>query len=308
MKKVLITGGNSGIGLETAKQLAKQGYRVGIVVRSEENGRNACEQIKSYANSNSVDFFCCDLSAQSQVRRLAAEVTEKYQVLDVLVNNAGVVYSEYQLSVDNIEMQFAINHLAYFLLTSLLLPTISKSEEPRIVNVSSMAHFKGTMNWADLGRKNKYKPMDAYAQSKLSNVLFTLELSDRLKSSSITVNALHPGFVDTNIGVKHTKKFHALIWNLYKKVRPKGRAIKTSQGAETSIYLASSKDVTGVSGKYWDECKPKDPNPIVFDKTVRKQLWDKSLELTKLKDFGIGSIIIMDKSGDISEGTQPFHY
>ncbi|MES2591314.1 MAG: SDR family oxidoreductase [Bacteroidota bacterium] len=275
-KNVLITGATAGIGLETAKVLAKKGANIYIVARNTDKAKSAVEEIKSQNKNSTVDYFIADLSSQKEVRRLAEEVNAKLQKLDVLINNAGGVFQQKQYSVDNIEMTFATNHLSYFLLTNLLLDLLKKSTPARIVNVASDSHYRGKMDINDLGLNANYGGLKAYEQSKLANVLFTLELAERLKDSGITVNVLHPGRVKTDIGLKNTGVLYKLAWNFFKVFS----SVSIEKGAETSIFLAHSENVKDVSGKYFSDCKPKMYSRYAETAGLKEKLWDSSEKLT----------------------------
>ncbi len=277
-KTVLITGGNAGIGLETARALAKQGATVVIVARDAAKGELAIADIIKTTGNNKVSFMKCDLGSQKQVRQLAADFKAKHTRLDVLVNNAGAFFSEYGETEDGIERQFAINHLGPFLLTNLLLDLIKASAPARIVNVASRAHYRGWINFDDLNFKKKYDGfIKAYGQSKLANVLFTNELARRLEGTGITVNSLHPGVVATDIALKESKGIYRFGWWLAKHFM-----ITTEQGAATSIYLASSPAVAGVTGKYFDKSKAIPASAKAMDKNIAARLWQVSEKLTGL--------------------------
>ncbi len=271
-RNVLITGGNAGIGLATAIALAKKGANVYIVSRNQEKAEAAVKQINTEAGNNTAGYFIANLSSQQSIRQLAEAVKAKLPVLDVLINNAGGVFPTFMLSEDGLEMTIATNHFAYFLLTNLLLDTIKKSDYARIVNVSSNSHYKGKIDFDSFTADNGYFIMKAYEQSKLANVLFTQELAERLQGSQVTVNALHPGFVKTEIGTKGTQWYASWIWTMMARIG----AISVEEGAKTSIYLASSDEVETVSGKYFDKCKTREPNPVAGDKALQKQLWAES--------------------------------
>lgn len=268
----LITGGSSGIGRETALALAAKGARVGIVVRDQNRGNDALAEIKVQTGNDQLDLFLADLGSQQSIRTLAEEVKGRYNRLHVLVNNAGGVFPRSE-TVDGIERTFAVNHLAYFLLTDLLLDLIKASAPARIVNVSSGAHTGGKINFDDIQGQKKYTSFRAYSQSKLANVLFTYELARRLRGTGVTVNALHPGVVATKFGTEFGPARFALGL-----VR---RFLKTpEQGAATSIYLASSPEVEGVTGKYFIDSKPARSSKISYDSQTAARLWQVSAELT----------------------------
>jgi NAD(P)-dependent dehydrogenase (short-subunit alcohol dehydrogenase family) len=274
-KNVLITGGNAGIGLATAIDLAKKGANIFIVSRSEEKAKEAVQKINAENGNANAKYFLADLSSQKSIRALAEAVKKEITVLDVLINNAGGVFPDFKLSDDGLEMTIATNHFAYFLLTNLLLDLVKKSDYARIVNVSSGSHYKGKIDLASFTENKGYFILKAYEQSKLANVLFTQELAERLAATNVTVNALHPGFVKTDIGKKGTQWYASLFWTISSNLT----AISVEDGAKTSIYLASSDAVKNVSGKYFDKCKEKTPAPLAADKALQKQLWAESERL-----------------------------
>ncbi|MDX2001945.1 MAG: SDR family oxidoreductase [Chitinophagales bacterium] len=278
-KICLITGGNAGIGKATAVGLAKQGAQVVIVSRSEEKAQQAVKDIIAQSNNQQVDYLIADLASQQSIRQLAAEFKSKYSQLHVLVNNAGAFFSEYGLTEDGIERQWAVNHLAPFLLTNLLLDVLKASAPARIVNVSSRAHYRGKIDFEDLnGTKNYDGFFKAYSQSKLANVLFTAELDRRLKGTGVTANSLHPGVVSTEIAQKNSSGWAYWGWTF---LRP--FMVSTEQGAATSVFLASSPKVEGVSGKYFEKSKEKKPGKLAQDAALAKRLWEVSAQLTKLE-------------------------
>ncbi len=274
----MITGGNAGIGLETARALAQKGATVIIVARDPAKGQQAVDDIKQTTGNDKVSFMKCDLGSQKQIHQLVNDFKAKHDRLDVLVNNAGAFFSEYGETEDGIERQFAINHLGPFLLTNLLLDTIKASAPARIVNVASRAHYRSSINFDDLYFKKNYDGFRlAYGQSKLGNVLFTNELARRLEGTGITVNSLHPGVIGTDIARKESKGFYRLGWTLLKPFMS-----TTVEGAATTIYLASSPEVEGVTGKYFDKCKAKKAASKALDKNTAVRLWQISEKLTNL--------------------------
>jgi NAD(P)-dependent dehydrogenase (short-subunit alcohol dehydrogenase family) len=277
-KKIcLITGATAGIGKETARQLAAKGIHVVITARSKEKAAATVQEIKTQYPNASLDYLLCDLSSQQSVRKLAQEFIDTYDRLDILINNAGVFYSELQLTEDGVEMQFAVNHLAHFLLTHLLLDILKQSAPSRIVNVSSDSHYGGNIHFDDLNLSKKYRGRTAYPQSKLANVLFTYELDRMLEDTGVTVNALHPGTVDTAIGNTNSSPIINLGWKVIRMF-----AIPIEKGAETSVYLATSDEVKDISGKYFEKCKAKKSSRASYDKEAALKLWNVSKQLTGL--------------------------
>ena len=237
------------------------------------------DEIKTATGSKTVDYLLGDLSSQADIRRLAAEFKSKHSQLHVLLNNAGAVNFKRELSVDGIEMTFALNHLAYFLLTNLLLDTIKTSAPARIVNVSSGAHTGGKVNFDNLQGEQSYSGMAAYSHSKLENILFTVELARRLEGAGVTVNALHPGFVATGFGANN-KGFAFKIFGMVAPLM----ARSPEKGAQTSIYLASSPEVEKISGKYFADSKQKQPASQATDLDAAKKLWDVSAKMVGLSE------------------------
>ncbi len=275
-KTCLVTGANAGIGKETALALAQMGAVVVMVARSPERGMAALDEVRSRSGSQRVELLSADLSSQASIRQLAADFKAKYDRLHVLVNNAGAVFMQRQESVDGLEMTFALNHLGYFLLTNLLLDVLKASAPARIINVSSGAHQGGRINFNDLQRQQSYSGFGAYSTSKLANVLFTYELTRRLEGSGVTTNCLHPGFVRSEFA-KNNGRLARLSMLL---LRP--LTISPAQGAETSIYLASSPDVTDVAGRYFVKKKAVKSSAASYDTAVARQLWNVSATLTGL--------------------------
>lgn len=271
-KYVLITGGTSGIGLETARQLAAMGARVYISGRNEEAAKQAIQQI-----GHGADYFLAEFSSQHQVRQLAGQVLQKLPQLDVLINNAGAVFPAFKQSDDGLEMTIATNHFAPFLLTHLLLPLLKQAPQARIVNVASDSHYQGKIDFESFTQNRSFNTMKAYGQSKLANVLFTVALAKRLPAQ-ITANSLHPGVVKTHIGNKDMPAFMSAIWSLF----TMAAGVPVEKGAATSVYLASSAEVEGVTGKYFAKCKEKRPSKLAQDAQLAEQLWEKSLQLCKL--------------------------
>lgn len=285
-KICMVTGATSGIGKVTAHQLAQRGASVVIVSRNPKKCIAAVEQIKDHTGNQQVDYLVADLSSQDQIRHLVSVFHQSYNRLDVLLNNAGGIFLSRRESEDVIEMTWALNHLNYFMLTNLLLDTLVASGEPgnasRIVNVASAAHRGARIKFDDLQAENRYSGMQAYGQSKLANVLFTYELDRRLAKAGVddrvSVNALHPGFVSTNLVGDNSWLVRLAMRFIYffAGKRPE-------QGAETSVYLASSPEVEGVSGKYFVDCEPVQTAPLSYDENIAERLWEVSAEMTGLE-------------------------
>lgn len=275
---VFITGATAGIGLATAKQLGAMGAHIYFTARSEEKAKAARQEIMAAAGHTHVQYYLCDLASQKSIREMATRVKQDLPVIDVLINNAGCVYDNFTLTEDGIEATIATNHFAYFLLTNLLLENIQRSDYARIVNVASGSHYSGKIDVESFTQNKGYFVMKAYAQSKLANVLFTKELARRLSHTHVTANCLHPGVVLTGIGDKNTGRFTALAWKLFTAIG----GIPTDKGAATSVYLASSPGVKGISGKYFDKCREKKPAKLALDESLQKLLWQESLKLCRL--------------------------
>jgi len=271
----MITGAGSGIGKAAAVELAKMGATVVIVCRNQNSGERTLASIKA-ESGESADLMMADLSSQGSIRKLVKDFMNKYQKLHVLVNNAGVFLAKRTLTKDGIEMTFAVNHLAPFLLTNLLLDLLKSSAPSRIVNVSSVAHYRGHINFDDLQGEESYSGIRAYNQSKLANVLFTYELAKRLTGNCITVNCLHPGAVATNL-VRRNSGIYGAVWKMISPFM-----LSPEKGARACVYLASSPEVEGVTGKYFVKETAVISSKESYDETVSQRLWEKSMQLTRL--------------------------
>ena len=278
-KVCLVTGGTGGIGLATASALAVRGATVVIAGKDARKGAAAAGQIKRATGNPQVEFLQADLSSQADIRRFAESFQRKYPRLNVLVNNAGGYFGRRVESVDGLEMTFALNHLGYFLLTNLLLDTLRAGAPARIVNVSSGAHATETLDFNDLQLTRRYRGWTAYVKSKLANLLFTYELARRLQGSGVTVNALSPGMVRTGIG-KQSGGITALVKELMDRLIGQ----TPEQGAQTSIYLATSPRVEGVSGRYFTKAQVSQSSEYSRNPDVARRLWQVSEELTGLAE------------------------
>jgi len=272
-KVCIVTGANTGIGKETALGLARLGATVVMVCRDRERGEAAQREIKQKSGNSNVDLMLCDFSSQNSIRQFVRDFTERHNRLDVLVNNAGVVLRQHSMTEDGLESTFAINHLGYFLVTNLLLDVLKKSAPSRVVNVASTAHKYGKLDISGWPTGRNYSSFGAYANSKLANVLFTYELARRLKGSGVTANCLHPGGVGTNL----FRGLPAFMQTLIKLV-----TISPERGARTSIFLASSPEVEGVTGKYFARSKQQRSSEASRDEEAANILWEVSAELTGL--------------------------
>lgn len=276
-KICLITGANSGIGKATALGLARMGATVVLVSRDRARGEQAQSEIKAQSGNPNIDLLLADLSSQKSIRQLADDFKQRYSQLHVLINNAGVFSPRKRLTVDGIDMVFAVNQLAPFLLTNLLLNVLKASAPARIVNVSSDSHEANYLKLDDLQSEKHYRPMRAYGQSKLALVLFTYELARRLEGTGVTANCLHPGFVATNIA---QRDLPPIVRLLAKPIFLFG--ISPEEGAKTSIYLASSPDVEGVTGKYFVKSVPRQSAPLTHDESLQHRLWQVCAVMTGL--------------------------
>jgi retinol dehydrogenase-12 len=274
-KVCLVTGATSGIGKVTATALAAQGGAVIVAGRNQQKAEDTLHQIKSETGNESLHYLLADFADLEQVRHLAAAFKERFTRLDILVNNAGAFFNTRRKTPYGVEKTFLVNHLAPFLLTNLLLETLQESAPARIVNVSSDGHKLATMDLDDLGFKRGFSGMKAYGRSKLANIMFTYELARRLEGRDVTVNALHPGHVATDIWRTNFSIIGpALKWvmSLF--------SLSPEEGADNSIYLASSPEVEGVTGKYFVKREPAQSSPTSYDEGLARRLWETSENLT----------------------------
>jgi len=287
-KVVLITGGTGGIGKATAIGLATLGARVGITGRDLASTAESAADVRTASRNSAVDAFAGDMSSQVEVRRLAASVLDTYPKLHVLVNNVGGFWAHRHPTADGLEHTFALNHLASFLLTNLLLDRLKACAPARVVTVSSHVQAEGHIAFDDLQGSRNYSGQSAYSQSKLANVMFTNELARRLEGTRVTATSLHPGFVRTDFGAEDQAWFFTVISRI---VRPFLRT--PAQGAQTSIYLASSPDVAGVTGQFFADRKPRAANKVAYDTDLAARLWQISADLVGMTTLGSGAIASM---------------
>lgn len=274
----VVTGATSGIGRATALALARLGARVVVHGRSAEKCERTAGEIRKASGNDAVDPFVADLASQAGIRRLAGGLLERYPAIHVLVNNAGVFNAGFEETVDGIEATLAVNHLAGFLLTGLLHDRIRQSAPARIVCVSSEAHRYGTLDLDDLEfRRRRYRGLRVYGVSKLHNLLFTFELARRLEGTGVTANALHPGVVNTGLGDNNPP---SLFFRAMRMTKPLMRT--PEKGAETSVFLASSPDVEGVTGRYWLDCRERRARDIGYNRALQRRLWTLSEKMTGL--------------------------
>ena len=272
-KVCIVTGATGGIGRVTARELARRGAALVIIGRNRERGEAAVAEAQAIGGNSAV-FLAADLSSQNDIRRLSGEILDRHPRIDVLVNNAGGMFRRRRLSADGIEMTFALNHLSYYLLTHLLLPALAQAPAARIVNVASAAHRGTAIDFDNLQGERGYRGLTAYKRSKLANICFTFELARRLEGRTVSVNALHPGFVATDIGAR-CDWMATIAWRLVSRF-----AIDVEKGAQTSLYLAASKDVEDVNGRYFLDCRPAAPSAPASDRDVQRKLWDISAAMT----------------------------
>ncbi|XP_060655209.1 retinol dehydrogenase 13-like isoform X2 [Drosophila nasuta] len=281
-KVVIVTGSNTGIGKETVLELARRGATVYMACRDKSRAEQARLEVIRETNNQNIFFRELDLASLDSVRKFVDEFKKEQSKLDILINNAGIMHCPRMLTKEGFEMQLGVNHMGHFLLTNLLLDLLKKSSPSRIVNVSSLAHVNGTINFDDLNSEKSYSPRKAYGQSKLANILFTRELAKRLEGTNVTVNALHPGVVETEL-IRHVPIFNnpifgflisPLIWLIFK--TPKN-------GAQTTLYAALDPDLNGVTGLYFSDCKPKEVSAAAKDANAAKRLWEESEKWTKAK-------------------------
>ncbi len=268
--RVLITGGNAGIGLETARGLARLGAQVAITSRDPAKGAAAAARIRAGVPDADLEVLTLDLADFASIRACAAEVGARFDHLDVLINNAGLVQAQHTVTVDGFETTFGVNHVGHFLLTTLLVDQLRASAPARVVVVSSHAH-RGVagLDFEDLNSESSYRPLGVYGRSKLANLLFTRELARRLEGGGVTVNALHPGFVASRLG----RDGDGGVAGAVVMVAARPFAISPRRGARTSIYLASSPEVAAVTGGYFSRCRPVRPSSAALDEDAARRLW-----------------------------------
>jgi retinol dehydrogenase 14 len=271
-KLCLITGATSGIGKEAARALGEMGADLALVYRNRQKAEGVAQEIGATATGK-VDLVEGDMASFASIRSLAAEVLERYPKIDVFMSNAGVFRVRRKVTKDGLEEVFGVNHLAPFFLTNLLLDRL-KENAARIVITASAAHYGAVLNFDDLLLEKKYRPWSAYSRSKLANVMFTYALARRLEGTGVTANCLHPGFVASNLGSGNGIPMRPVYFLL----RP--FAITSEQGAETPVYLASSPDVAGITGKYFDRKKEGRSSQVSYDENAQELLWEKSAQLT----------------------------
>lgn len=280
-KTVVITGANTGIGLETAKDLAARGARIILACRDAQKCEDAVEEIRKHSLNKNLACYDLDLASFRSIRKFAKEFKTNEKRLDILINNAGIMRCKKSITEDGLEMQLGVNHFGHFLLTNLLLEELKASAPSRIVVLSSVAHSRGEINFDDLNSEKKYNPGTSYNQSKLANILFIRELAERLTGSGVTVNSVHPGVVNTEL-MRHMSFYKSYISSLL--VYPFIWIFLKApvQGAQTSIYCSLSSELNDVSGKYFADMKEKEPSPAALNNADAKRLWAISEIWTRL--------------------------
>jgi len=273
-KRVILTGASRGIGRETALALGKMGADLSLIVRDPERGKVVADEVRALGGGGEVEVFIADLSSIADVRRVGAEVLAKHDRIDILINNAGALLMDRQVTKDGHEATFATNHLGYFVLTKVLLDAVKKAPAGRIVNVASEAHRSGSMKFDDLMGEKKYAGWFAYSASKLANILFTAELARRLEGTNVTTNCLHPGVIASGFA----RNNEGFVGFLAKLASP--FLMSSENGAKTTLFLATDPSVVSTSGLYFDKSKPRKPSREARDASVAKRLWDVSEELT----------------------------
>lgn len=272
--EAIVTGGTDGIGRETAIALARMGAGVTILGRDKARGDQVIDKCRA-AGSHNVRFLTCDLSSQASIHETSKTILKFVPHINILVNNAGGYFVSRRVNADGIEMTFGLNHISYYLLTHLLLDRIKASAPARIVNVSSRLHLQGVIDFANLEMTKGYNGLKQYNNTKLANVLFTYALARRLAGTRVTTNALHPGFVASSFGHNNRGVMGGVLW-----LAQKVAAVSPQKGARTSIFLASSPDVSGVTGKYFQDCKETASHSVSYDEALQEQLWRYTAKMT----------------------------
>jgi NAD(P)-dependent dehydrogenase (short-subunit alcohol dehydrogenase family) len=275
-KLCIVTGANSGIGKEIVREFARKGAYVIMICRNEKKAEKAKRQLINDTGHTGIEVMLADLAVQYDVRKVATQIAEKFEEVDVLVNNAGIIPGKRKKTIDGIERTLAINHLAPFLLTNLLLDKLKKARDARVITTASGAHRRATgiFDLNNLQLRNGYKPMEAYGLSKLCNIMFTHELAKRCKDTSVTANSFHPGLVRTQL-TDESRWLYRIVFTLGK---PFMRSPK--KGAETAIYLATSDEVKSVSGRYFKDKRESKPDSIAYRDELTEKLWEISEKLT----------------------------
>ena len=276
-KVCIVTGSNSGIGKETTLALAEMGATVVMVVRNKELGEAARAEIIAETGSNTIDLMICDLSSMNTIRDFATAFKSKYDRLDVLINNAGAVISDRQITVDGFERTLAVNYLAPFLLTHELLPLLKDSAPTRVLNLSSGLAKRANVNLDDLQSELNYKSMKVYGSAKLKIIMYTYEMARRLKDTGVSVNVVLPGFVATNLGRSSGSFASRIMFGMMKPFQ-----LSPKEGAETSVYVATTPEIEGLTGKCFEKKKETETSEVSYNVDIQKQLWDSTVGLLGL--------------------------
>ena len=279
-KTFVVTGANNGIGLETARHLAAHGAKVLLVTRTEERGEAAIKNILHTHPEADLELYPCDLSLLNDMRNTVDSMRRNHHSIDGLINNVGTWMSNYSVTKEGIETVFATNHLSYFMMTHLLYPALRKADHARVINVASNAHSYGKINLEDPGYSKNYHGLKSNGQSKLANLYFTFELNQLKPDPHISVYAVSPGLVKTDIGLKHTSWLHNLAWKFR---RRKGQ--HPAEGAKTSVFCAIDPDIREISGKYWENCSVKEVFKSARDPKLGSHLWELSNKICGIEDY-----------------------
>lgn len=295
-KICVITGANAGLGYASSLALAKKKASLFLICRSEEKGKKAQANLVKNSKNEKIHLVLADLSSQADLQRAAQTIQAQTSRVDVLLNNAAMVASQRQTNEAGIEKLFAVNHLAYFYLTHLLMPQLQQSKDARVINIGSGNHFRGKMHFDDLFLEKQYHPLKAYNQTKLANLLFTYELDRQLQAKGwehINTNCADPGLNNTRIGEKNTNWLHKLIWSLRRR-----QGQDPHEGAKCQIYLASSSEVRGISGKYWFQSKAVASSDASYKQEDAKRLWEISMSLCGIEDYFEKVDVVEGSAGD----------
>lgn len=277
---VLITGANAGIGFEITKGVLLKNNTAIMVCRNREKAMDARKKLIDLTKNNKVHIIIADLTQFSDLRHIADEVNEKFDTIDVLIHNAGSFYSKWLLNDANIELTFMVNHVTPFYLSHLLLPQLIKSEDAKIITINSDSHFLAKLRIDNLNLKNKFQGLRAYGHSKLANVMFTYHFEKINPYDNLTIYAVHPGLVNTDIGIKNTNWLFSLIWNWRSK---QGKT--PEQGAETALFITHTPGTNLESGRYWDHNQPKKSSTASYDEAMAERLWKKSKDLCGIVNY-----------------------
>jgi NAD(P)-dependent dehydrogenase (short-subunit alcohol dehydrogenase family) len=277
-KTVVITGGTSGIGEVAAEALAQMGARIVLIARNKSRAEATLTRLRASGPSIAHSVYLADLTRLAEMKRVAAEIAKREPPIDILINNAGALFASRRLTEDGLEYTFALNHMSYFVVTEGLRERLLASGAARIINTASAAHEGATLDFDDLQSAKGFRATRAYGRSKLCNILFTRQLAQSLQGSGVTANCLHPGFVATRFADESGGLISRIVW------LAKSFAISPAQGAQTIIYLASSPDVTGVSGKYFFKCRPTTPSAPALNDRAALALWERSAVLAGVKE------------------------